>query len=156
MKHAGKLKTIETVINSTAPTIGMFKKEKGRDFTEALIMGWLIYLNSILNLNKPMTEDQIEMCATEVVNEFSFLKITDITFLFKRIISGGYGELYESLTIPKVLTYFRSYFDERCEIAENQTIRNHKDFTSDETFNYSKNIKRILQNGSTTKNSRSK
>lgn len=135
-------------MNANAPTLGTIQREKGRDFTEGLIMGWLVYLNKMLNLNKPMSEDQIEMCAIEVNNEFYGLKISDLTLLFKRIISGAYGEFYESLTIPKVLTFFRTYFDERCELAEQQSLRDHKDLTSNDEFNFSSNIQRIYQKGS--------
>lgn len=137
------MKTVEHAINAQTPTVGTMQREKGRDFTEGLMAGWLVYLNDILNLNKPMTEDQIEMCATEIVNEFYMLKFSDLTLLFKRIISGEYGEFYESLTIPKVLSFFRSYLDERFKIAEQQSITEHKDFSSDQTFDISKNVKRI-------------
>lgn len=132
-------------MNANAPTIATFSREKGRDFTVGLLMVWLVYLNAMLNLNKPMTEDQIEMCAEEIVNEFYALKVSDITLLFKRIMSGAYGEFYESLSAQKVLSYFRLYFEERCEIAENNSVRSHKDFASDETFNFSNNLKRLMQ-----------
>lgn len=145
MKHAGKLTNIELAMNAAAPTLGTFAREKGKDFAIGLVMGWLVYLNDILNLNKPMTEDQIELCAIEVNNTFYSLKISDLTFLFKKIISGSYGEFYESLTIPKVLTFFRVYYDERCTAAEQQSLRQHGDFVSDETFNYSKNLRRVLE-----------
>lgn len=145
MKYAGNARTVEMAMNAKAPTIGTFHREKGRSFTEGLIMGWLVYLNDVLNLNKPMTEDQIEMCAIEVVNEYYTLKISDLTLLFRRIISGSYGEFYESLSIPKVLSFFRMYFEERCNMAMEQTQRDHGDFMSDEVFNYSKNVKRIIK-----------
>lgn len=134
-------------INSKAPSIGTFQREKGREFTESLIMGWLVYINDILNLNKSMTEDQIEMCAEMVVDEFYALKISDLTLLSKRIISGAYGEFYESISIPKVLSWFREYFEERCNIAEQSSIQKHNDSKSDETFNLSNNVKRIVTTG---------
>ena len=98
MKYAGKITTIEKAMNSDAPTIASFQREKGRVFTEALIMGWLIYLNGLLDLKNPMSEDQIELCAQSVVDEFYSLKISDITLLFKRIISGHHGKFFERLS----------------------------------------------------------
>lgn len=147
MKHSGKLTTIEKAMNADAPSLGTFQREKGKEFTEGLVMGWLAYLNSILNLNKPLTDDQIELCAIEVNNEFYGLKISDLTLLFKKIISGQYGEFYESLTIPKVLTFFRQYMEERFETAEQQALRQHGDFSSNEAFNYSNNLKRQFHTG---------
>lgn len=132
-------------MNKNSPSIGVFQREKGKVFTQSLIMGWLVYLNELLNLNKPMSNDQIEMCATAILDEFYALKFSDLTLLFKKIISGEYGEFYESLSIPKVLTFFREYFDSRCEIAIQESEMSHKNFTSDETFNVSNNPKRYLR-----------
>lgn len=91
-----------------------------------------------------MTEDQLEMCATEIVNDYYGLKITDMTLLFKRIIAGSYGEFYESLSIPKVLSFFKSYFEERCNTAEEMSERVHNDLKSRDMFNISSNVKRII------------
>jgi len=105
----------------------------------------LVHLNAILNLKRPMPDEAIEMCAIDIVKEFYAIKISDLSFLFKRIYTGYYGEFYESLSIPKVMTFFREYFDERCDIAERNTLSKHNELKSDQTFNYSKNIQRIIQ-----------
>lgn len=133
-------------MNSKAITIGTLHRERGRNFTEGLVMGWLVYLNDLLNLNKPMSDDQIEMCAVEVVNEYYSLKFSDLTLLFKKIISGQYGEFYEAISIPKVLSWFREYYEERLELAAGQTQQKHNDFNSNETFAISKNVKRFYKN----------
>ena len=148
MRHAGKLATIEHAMNSTAPTLGTLHREKSRDFTIGLVMGWLVYLNDLLALRKSMSEDQIEMCAIDITDTFYTLKMSDLAYLFRRIISGQYGEFYESLTISKVLTFFREYFDERCKHAAQQSIRQHADFSSQDMFNYSQNLRRVWNGGS--------
>lgn len=145
MRHADKVTTIEKAMNSKAPTLGTFKREKGKAFTEGLVMGWLAYLNNMLNLNKPMTDDQIEMCAVSITDEFYALKMSDLTLLFRNIISGKYGEFYESLSPAKVLTFFRQYFEDRCELAEQQSLRQHKDTTSNDEFNFSTSVQRIYE-----------
>ena len=145
LKHVGKLRTIDHAMNADSPTIGTFKRELGKEFTEGLVMAWLMHLNTILNLNKPMSDEQIELCAIDVVNEFYALKMSDLAFLFKRIYSGAYGEFYESLSIPKVMSFFRDYFNERCDRAEQDSIRKHDSIKSDDTFNYTKNVQRIFQ-----------
>ena len=145
MKHGSKLTTIQHAITAPAPTLGTLQREKSKDFAIGLTMGWLVYLNDILNLNKPMTEDQIELCAIEVNETYFSLKMSDLTFLFKKIISGAYGEFYESLTIPKVLSFFREYFEERCLMAEELTLRHHADTKSRDEFNCSRNLRRIFE-----------
>jgi hypothetical protein len=126
MLHAGKVKTIEEAMNSKAPSIGRFQNEHGSQFTEGLMTFWLLYLNKILNLNKPMSEDQINLCSSMVVEEFYMLKISDLTLLFKKIISGQYGEFYERLSIDKILTFFRTYLEERYTLAGEASAREHE------------------------------
>lgn len=132
-------------MSANSPTLGSFNREYGKDFTQGLLMAWLVNLNSVLNLKRPMTDEAIEICAVDVSNDFYALKISDLAFLFKRIYSGYYGEFYESLSIPKVISFFRDYFDERCEIAEKESYFKHKNIVSDQSFNCSKNIQRIFQ-----------
>ena len=143
MLHAHKLTNLSAAMNTTAPTLAAIHRENGKEFSVALVMGWLVYLNDMLNLNKPMTEDQIEHCATEVICLYGSLKMSDLTYLFRKIISGQYGEFYESLTVQKVLTFFREYFDDRSSLAELESQRDHADFVSQDTFNYSSNLRRI-------------
>ena len=143
-RHANKLKTISDAINSKAPTIALLKKEKGEDFTRALVMAWIVYLNKLLDLKNPMNEEQIELCAESILSDFKALKISDLTFVFKGITSGKYGKFYERFSISDILSIFNEYFDERCNVAEQETLRVHNDLKSDMTFSDSKNIKRIL------------
>jgi len=70
------------------------------------------------------------------------LKISDLTLLFKRIISGSYGAFYERLGIDKVLDFFRQYLEERYQEAAQMSQQVHNDIKSDDTFNYSNNIRR--------------
>lgn len=156
MKLSGKLRTMNDAMNAKSPTLATFKREKGRKFTEGMIILWLMYLNDILNLKRPLTEDQIELCAVNIIDEFGSLKMSDLTLLFKRILSGTYGEFYESLNIAKVLTFFREYQNERFELAEQESMRAHNDFKSDDTFNYSRDIRRIMTMGAKGFNSSKK
>lgn len=94
-----------------------------------------------------MTEDQIELCASMILRDFSALKITDLTYLFKKIIQGDFGSFYESLGIDKVLSFFKTYFDERLNYAEQMSDRTHSEFKNDSTFDYSSSLER-LWNGS--------
>ena len=136
---------LSVAINSQSPTIGTLAKERGTEFTEAFLCAWLINLNHILGIKNQMSDEQIEFCASELINEFRTLKIADLTLVFKRIMSGKYGEFYESLSSAKVLSWFRDYFDERCDFAEQESDREHNKFKQGiGDFNQSSNIKRVL------------
>lgn len=121
-----KVSTIDDAINTSTPSIGLLQRAKGKEFSEVLITFWLVYLNNILNLNKPMSEDQIRLCSSMIVEEYYMLKISDITLIFKRIISGQYGEFYERLSIDKVMIFFRTYLAERFNQAADNSLRNHE------------------------------
>jgi len=54
--------------------------------------------------------------------------------LFKRIISGQFGEFYERLSIDKVMTFFREYREERFEIAIDQSSRDHVNNKQNENY----------------------
>ena len=132
MLNAGKLVSIKDAINSNSYSLGKLQREHSREFTESVIQKWLIYLNETLSLNNDMSADQIKLSAVLICEEFYMLKMSDLTLLFKRIISGQYGEFYERLSIDKVLTFFRNYLEERFEIAIDQSSRNHRDIKQNE------------------------
>lgn len=145
MAFAGKVTTIEKAMNANSPTIGMMHREKGEQFTKSMLMIWIVYLNNLMDLKNPMSEEQTELCAQSILDEFYGLKFSDLTLLFKNIISGQYGKFYERISISDLLSFFRQYFDDRCELAATQSERRHKDFISNDEFNYSNNIQRIFQ-----------
>jgi hypothetical protein len=133
MAHAGKLVSVTDAINSPSHSLGKIQREQSKKFTEGLVLVWLMYLNEILNLNKPMSEEQMKLAAVLICEEFYMLKMSDLTLLFKRIISGQYGDFYERLSINKVLTFFRNYLEERFEIAIDQSSRDHRDVKQNES-----------------------
>ena len=122
-----QVKTVEQALSSKAPSVGSFQSKQGRQFTEGLVTVWLMYLNKELNLNKPMTESQLNFCSIYIVEEYYYFKTSELTLLFKKIISGQYGEFYESLSPAKVLTCFKEYSKERFNLAEDNSQRNHKE-----------------------------
>ncbi len=97
-----------------SPTINSIGRELGQKFSEGFIKAWLINLNEMLNLNKPMTESQINYTANYIINDkdLSRLQTVDIQLFSNQILSGQYGELYESLNPPKVLGFLSKYFNE--------------------------------------------
>jgi len=143
LKVYRSLNLVEECLKSKSPTLARTKREKGLEFTEAFLQAWLINLNEILNLNKPMTETQIILCTQEVLNNYSAMNVSDLTLLFKRIMRGEFGEFYESLSIPKVLTFFRDYYEERLKTAAGISLQNHLEQKSNDPLDISKNIKRI-------------
>ena len=132
MVKSSKLVSVSDAMNSKSQSLGKIQREHSREFSEGIIKMWLLYLNKILNLNKPMSDEQIKLAAVLICEEFYMLKMSDLSLLFKRIISGQYGEFYERLSIDKVLTFFRNYLEERFEIAIDQSSRDHRNVKQNE------------------------
>lgn len=122
---SSNIKNYDEVFQSKDDSIAKIKRELGDSFTKGYIKIWLIELNELLNLRRPMTESQITFSAQLIVDEFFNLKISDLTLLFRKILSGQYGELYESLNPPKILGFFRNYLNERTAIAAEYSMQQH-------------------------------
>lgn len=128
LTHVSKLKTMQNVIESDTPSISKIGKQYGSEFQKSFLIAWVLYLNEILTLKRPLGEAQIEMVVDLIISDFPLLKISDITFIFKNAISGKYGEFYESLTIPKIISWFTDHFEQRCEVAEHLSTQQHISF----------------------------
>ena len=111
------VKTIEDSINAKTPTIGMMVRSLGANKIESYIKMWLINLNQSLNLKRGLSEAQIDECSFLLVNEYSNLTVSDINLIFKNAKLGKYGEFFESLTLAKIMLWFRMYFEERCQAS---------------------------------------
>jgi hypothetical protein len=123
LQMSSKVRTIEEAIDDkTTGTINSVTRQAGLQFSEAVLMGWLVHLNELLALKRPMTEQQIEYATHMIISDFGSLKFSDLTLLFSQIIKGQHGEFYESLGIDKILKIFANYFEQRCDIAANRSI----------------------------------
>jgi hypothetical protein len=104
-------------LTSDEPTIGQLTRTYGDDFTEGYISLFIHKIQDSIGVKTKMNDFQIEMCAQMLLEEFKQINLSDLQLVAKRAISGAYGQFYESVSIPKVLEWFRLYFDERCETA---------------------------------------
>lgn len=117
------IKTIEDAIDDkTTGTLNSVKKKTDQNFIEAILIEWLIHLNQLLDLKRPMTSLQIEIASGMIFRDYGSLKFSDLSLLFNQIIKGEHGSFYESLGIDKIMKIFQTYFDQRCEVGMNRSI----------------------------------
>lgn len=145
--HSSSLKGVSDALSRNTISLVEIKKGKGEVFLRSYISMWLIYLNEVLNLNNPLTEAQIELCTEQIMADYSFLKISELSLIFKRIVSGEFGELYERISMPKVMSIFRKYDQERTEVVVNQNQQAHEQFRYQEnrTESYDDDVRRIYK-----------
>ena len=113
-----EIKTIKQVLEQKPSSLAKIKKSVGTVRTEALIKVYLVKLNDLLDLKKPLSEEAINEIANILTTEYYNLSMTDVVFVLQQAIKGKYGEMFESLNIPKVIKWFETYFNERCNTAE--------------------------------------
>ena len=145
--HSSSLKGVSDALSRNTVSLVEIKKGKGEVFLRSYISMWLIYLNELLNLNNPLTETQIELCAEQIMADYSFLKISELSLIFKRIVSGEFGELYERISMPKIMNIFRQYDQERTEVVVTQNQQAHEQFRYQEnrTESYDDDLNRLCK-----------
>ena len=126
--HSSSLKGVSDALSRQTLSLVQIKKGKGEVFLRSYISMWLIYLNEVLNLNNPLTEAQIELCAEQIMADYHHLKISELSLIFKRIVSGECGELYERISMPKIMNIFRQYDQERTEVVTSESQQAHESF----------------------------
>ncbi len=145
--HSSSLKGVSDALSRQTLSLVQIKKGKGEVFLRSYISMWLIYLNEVLNLNNPLTEAQIELCTEQIMADYSFLKISELSLIFKRIVSGEFGELYERISMPKIMNIFRQYDQERTEVVVTQNQQAHEQFRYREnrTESYDDDLDRLCK-----------
>lgn len=118
MPIAKNVTTITQLLEQKKSSLATIKKNVGTTRTEALIKVYLVRLNDLLDLKKPLSEAAIDDIASTLVIDYYMLSMLDIVFVLEQAKKGKYGDLFESLNIPKVIKWFETYFNERCDTAE--------------------------------------
>ena len=145
--HSVTIKGVSDALSRNTVSLVEIKKGKGQAFLRSYIALWLIELNELLNLNNPLTETQIELCAEQIMADYSFLKISELSLIFKRIVSGECGELYERISMPKIMNIFRQYDQERTDVVVTQNQQAHEQFRYQEnrTESYDDDMQRLYK-----------
>lgn len=104
------------------PSLAVLRKEYGEAKIEAIIKLHLIDLCENVNLKRPLRDRQVDSIAREIVSEFYSLTIADVHVIFRQAKTGQYGEFYDSLDMPKVIGWFRRYFDDRCAAGADEAV----------------------------------
>lgn len=96
-------------------SLALLTKELGEKKITALLKLHLIDLNEKLNAKRPLTEAMIVEIAEEIISLFPLLNFADVNLILRNAKTGVYGEMYDCINEAKVLGWFRSYFNERCD-----------------------------------------
>lgn len=115
-------------------TIRQFYRQN-RERTLAVLRLHLVNLNLCCDVRRPLNERQIEVVVDMIVNDWMLANLTlvDYMLVMRRAISGEYGEMFESLTPPKVLGWLKRYAEERAAEAAEMSREESEGYKSDPT-----------------------
>lgn len=106
-----------------------------------MIKSHLITLNGVCDVRRPLREEQIEFIVEAVMNDYALANLTMVDFMvvMRRAAMGQYGDMFESLTPPKVLGWLKKYADERAEEAGNMSREENERYKGDATRSRQRN-----------------
>ena len=100
-----------------------------QNFVRSVLAIWLIQLNEFIYGNdksKALTESQIDHTVETLIEmpEFRNITIADMSLIFKKAYLGDFGVLYGRIRPDLVLGWFKTYFEDRCDVAASQSQTN--------------------------------
>jgi hypothetical protein len=134
------IKNVDDARKAKVPTLAAMSRtvHDGRAFGKEevvrQIVKWLIELNEMMDLKKPMSNAQILMCSQMIMEDYYYLKSTDMALFFTRIIKGEFGEMYESLSITKIMSWLAIYAEERMSMGAQEQHLKHDKIVSRESW----------------------
>jgi hypothetical protein len=109
--------TPEDALACATDSIGTLCRVNGAEVMEANISIQLVELQASLGVKNKLDEARCDEIAAEIVATYKQLSMADLHVILRRARTGEYGEFYERISMPKVLTWFREYFNERIKVA---------------------------------------
>jgi len=129
-----KALTIQDAVKVDSPRLGHAVNAYGDKKMKGYIKLWLIDLNMMSGVSRPLNEAQLDLIANNIVIKHRNLSIADINLIFNNAIEGKYGQFYESLSPPKILSWFVEYSSLRMDVCESMSYESHlqnKDSSND-------------------------
>ena len=119
-----QIKTINQCAKFRSPTIQATKETYSEKLVSGLIMLWIVNLQMALVVTNPLKENQIIECARFILNDYPRLMLHEIGFVMNNAKRGEYGELYNTLSMDKIITWFRNHLKERIayDVKENNKL----------------------------------
>jgi hypothetical protein len=123
MRSLAHIRTVSDALDAKTDCLCAMVRRDGSAKVEDMIMEYLCLMSDLVNVKRPLAEQQMQIIAIEVVSGYRFLTMADIHLIFRRVLAGEYGELYESIDMPKVMGWFRKYAEERVKVAMERNDR---------------------------------
>lgn len=119
-------KSITDAIRSESNSLATIRKEQGEKVCIAFLIRVLADCVEFFNVGKSMNDAQLVETCKLIMNEFYFLKVSDLQLFFQRFKTGYYGQLFDRLDGSVIMISLRAYCEERITTAESLSLEAHK------------------------------
>ena len=122
IKTFGKIDSIKKAVESETVSLAVLKKLNSEKMVIDYIMLWIAKLNKFLNITRKMNLDQIKQTAEYILQDYYYLKQSDLYYIFSQAEKGRYGQFYECLDGAKILIWFEKYDVERANYVYDEGL----------------------------------
>lgn len=106
----------EDCLSGDYPTLGEMGGVWGTNTAKAWLVPQLVDLSEYCGCKEKMSVRMLEQCASVIVTEYPYLKVTEYMLFFHRMKAGRYGEFYGSVDPQRITTSLRRFIAERNEM----------------------------------------
>ena len=103
-------------VTGTAPSLLEVDEMYGADTAHTWLAAQLSHLAEYCGVNGKLTPWQVELCATNMVQEHGHLKVTEFLLYFCRMAMGRYGKFYGQMDPQRIMSWLDDFLKERSEI----------------------------------------
>ena len=126
IKTFGKIDSIKKAVESETVSLAVLKKLNSEKMVIDYIMLWIAKLNKFLNISRKMNLKQMQQTAEYILQDYYYLKQSDLYFIFSQAEKGHYGEFYDCLDGAKILSWFEKYDIERANYVYDEGLKVHE------------------------------
>ncbi len=120
VQKLSNFKSIQDVLESELPSFAKCKKYHLVEEVKRYVILLIIQLNKSFSENQQMSEEQVKMVASEVINDYYMLNIADLRIAFNQL---KREKLFGGLSPNVIYNKLEDYTNERGNVAE-QNSRN--------------------------------
>jgi len=122
LKTFAGITCIKDAVESESVSLAVLKKQTSEESTIEYIILWISRLNKFLNISRKMTFEQMQKTSQYILQDYYYLKQSDLYFVFSQAEKGRYGKFYDCLDGAKILSWFEKYDIERANYVYDESL----------------------------------
>ncbi len=136
--HFDKIKSVGEAISNASPSLIdakkiMLAKDPTSTLVKDMLQLWIAKTCRSFNVPRNIDPTQIPIVADDIMEDFYYLKLSEIHFVLKRVRKGYHRKNYERIDVEIVYGWFEDYVgQDREPHFEQQNNLNHDAFAHDE------------------------